>query len=144
MTRQTIGFDGSLDASAADKAVEKLFSPEFRNRLDATVRFNPVNAEMSVLIAKKALSRLAEKLSAKKISFTTAKSALNHIASKGLSETYGAREIIRLVENDVKKLLVQEVLFGELKNGGVCKLTFVKGEMKVIVKEGSKPQSTAV
>jgi len=131
MTRQTIGFGGELDAAAADKAVEKIFSPEFRNRLDAVVRFKPVDMEMAQRIAKKAIARLATKLSAKNVTFTAAKPALAHIASKGLSETYGAREIIRIVENDVKKLLVQEVLFGELKNGGACKLTFVKGEMKV-------------
>jgi ATP-dependent Clp protease ATP-binding subunit ClpA len=134
MTRQAIGFGGSLDAAAADKAVEKIFSPEFRNRLDATVRFRAVDKKMSLLIAKKALDKLAAKLLAKNITFTASKSALEHIASTGLSETYGAREIIRLVENDVKKLLVHEVLFGELKNGGVCKLNFSKGSFKVVTR----------
>jgi len=136
MTRQTIGFGGELDAAAADKAVEKIFSPEFRNRLDAVVRFKPVDKEMALLIAKKALNKLTAKLAAKNVTLTAAKPALEFIASKGLSETYGAREIIRLVENDVKKLLVQEVLFGELKNGGSCKLTFAKGELKVTAKKG--------
>jgi ATP-dependent Clp protease ATP-binding subunit ClpA len=141
MTRQTIGFDGNLDAAAADKAVEKIFSPEFRNRLDAVVRFKPVDKEMSFRIAQKALNKLSAKLSAKNIKFSAAKPALDYIASKGLSETYGAREIIRLVENDVKKLFVQEVLFGELKKGGVCKLTFVKGELKVNVRTPSTPDN---
>jgi len=135
MTRQTIGFGGELDAAAADKAVEKIFSPEFRNRLDVVVRFKPVDKEMSLRIAKKALAKLSAKLSAKNVTFTAVKSALEYIASKGLSETYGAREVIRLVENDVKKLLVHEVLFGELKNGGVCKLSFVKGELRINVKK---------
>jgi len=135
MTRQTIGFGGELDAAAADKAVEKIFSPEFRNRLDVVVRFKPVDKEMSLRIAKKAIAKLSAKLSAKNVTFTAAKSALEYIASKGLSETYGAREIIRLVENDVKKLLVHEVLFGELKNGGVCKLNFTKDELKITTKE---------
>ncbi|MCL2355930.1 MAG: AAA family ATPase [Defluviitaleaceae bacterium] len=131
MTRQTIGFDGNLDAAAANKAVEKMFSPEFRNRLDAIVRFKPVDQEMAVLIAKKALNKLAAKLAAKNIKFTASKSAVDYVASKGFSETYGAREIIRVVENDIKKLLVSEVLFGELKNGGTCKLNFAKGEFKI-------------
>ncbi|MCL2049083.1 MAG: AAA family ATPase [Defluviitaleaceae bacterium] len=134
MTRQTIGFDGSLDSAAADKAVEKIFSPEFRNRLDAIVRFKPVNQEMALLIAKKALDKLCLKLSAKKIKLTAAKNALTYIAAKGLSETYGAREIIRFVENDVKKMLVHEVLFGELKDGGACRLTLAGGELKITVK----------
>ncbi|MDR0273374.1 MAG: AAA family ATPase [Clostridiales bacterium] len=131
MTRQTIGFGGELDSAAAEKAVEKIFSPEFRNRLDAVVRFKPVDKEMASRIAQKSLDKLAVKLAAKNITFIVAKNALEHIASKGLSETYGAREIIRLVENNVKKLLVEEVLFGELKNGGACKLIFNKGELKV-------------
>jgi ATP-dependent Clp protease ATP-binding subunit ClpA len=138
MTRQTIGFDGILDSAAADKAVEKMFSPEFRNRLDAVVRFKPVDEKMSLQIAEKSINRLAAKLSAKNVTFTAAKPALEYIASKGLSEKYGAREIIRLVENDVKKLLVHEVLFGELKNGGTCKLTFSNGKLKVTAKKGRK------
>jgi len=133
MTRQTIGFGGDLDAAAADKAVERIFSPEFRNRLDAVIRFKSVDKEMALQIAKKSIGRLSAKLLAKNITFSAGKIALEHIAAKGLSETYGAREIIRLVENDIKKLLVDEVLFGELKNGGVCKLTFAKGEFKVKV-----------
>ncbi|MCL1843018.1 MAG: AAA family ATPase [Defluviitaleaceae bacterium] len=136
MTRQTIGFGGNLDSAAADKAVERLFSPEFRNRLDAIVRFRPIDKAMALQITQKSINKLAAKLSGKNIVFTAAKPALEHIASKGLSETYGAREIIRIVENDVKKLLVEQVLFGELKNGGVCKLTFAKGEFKVSMKQG--------
>ncbi|MCL2455931.1 MAG: AAA family ATPase [Defluviitaleaceae bacterium] len=133
MTRQTIGFDGTLDAAAADKAVEKIFSPEFRNRLDDVIRFKPVDSAMALQIAKKSVAKLSSKLAAKKVSFTAAKSALTHIASKGLSEKYGAREIIRIVENDVKKLLVEEVLFGELKNGGACKLIFSNNIFKINV-----------
>ncbi|MCL2198327.1 MAG: AAA family ATPase [Defluviitaleaceae bacterium] len=135
MTRQTIGFSGDLDAAAADKAVEKIFSPEFRNRLDAVIRFKSVDKKMALKIAKKSLDKLAKKLAAKNITFTAGKTALDQIAAKGLSETYGAREIIRLVENDIKKLLVNEVLFGELKNGGICKLTFTSGEFKVSIRE---------
>jgi len=132
LTRQTIGFDGSRDTSAAEKAVEKIFSPEFRNRLDAIVQFKAVDEKMAVKIAQKALDRLGDKLAAKGIKFTATNSALNHIASKGLSETYGAREIIRVVENDVKKLLVQEVLFGALAKGGVCRLGFTGGQLRCL------------
>jgi len=133
MTRQTIGFGGDLDAAAADKAVERLFSPEFRNRLDAIIRFKAIDKAMALQIAEKALARLAVKLAARGVVFSARKTALTHIAEKGLSETYGAREIIRFVENDVKKLLVQEVLFGELKDGRACKLSFASGELQVSV-----------
>jgi ATP-dependent Clp protease ATP-binding subunit ClpA len=131
MSRQTIGFDSARNFAAIEKAVEKTFSPEFRNRLDAVVEFNPVDSDMALQIAQKALDRLGQKLAAKGITFKVAKRAVEHIAAAGLSETYGAREIIRMVENDVKKLLVQRVLFDDLADGGVCKLTFAGGKLQV-------------
>ena len=131
MSRQTIGFDSARNFAAIEKAVEKTFSPEFRNRLDAVVEFNPVDSDMALQIAQKALDRLGQKLAAKGITFKVAKRAVEHIAAAGLSEAYGAREIIRMVENDVKKLLVQRVLFDDLADGGVCKLTFAGGKLQV-------------
>ena len=128
ITRKTIGFSGEADIGAMDKAVERIFSPEFRNRLDSIVSFNGINQEMALLIARKALKQLSDKLSAKGVKLTATKTVLEFIAKKGLSEIYGAREIIRFVENDVKKLLVEKVLFGELSGGGNCKLK-LQGQM---------------
>ncbi|MCL2841364.1 MAG: AAA family ATPase [Defluviitaleaceae bacterium] len=133
LTRQTIGFDSTKDNAAADKAINQIFSPEFRNRLDAIIRFKGVDSQMALQIAKKSLDKLAIKLKARHVVLSPTKTALDFIAKKGLSETYGAREIIRLVENDVKKLLTQEVLFGELAKGGTCKLTTANGELKIKV-----------
>ena len=129
--RNTIGFDSSLDLKAADTAVNNIFSPEFRNRLDDIIRFNPLDKKMSRKIAKKALDKLAMKLAAKGVVLTSSNKALDFIAAKGFSEIYGAREIIRLVENDVKKLLTEEVLFGKLKKGGECKLLLENGVFKL-------------
>ena len=133
LTRQTIGFDSARDDAAAEKAVDRIFSPEFRNRLDAIIRFKAIDKKMARQIAQKALDKLAAKLKARNVTFSATKTALDHIAQKGLSETYGAREIIRTVENDVKKLLTQEVLFGQLANGGTCRLTAAKGELQIKV-----------
>jgi ATP-dependent Clp protease ATP-binding subunit ClpA len=132
MTRQVIGFGGSQDAGAAGKAVEQIFSPEFRNRLDSIVPFNPVDETMARQIAGKALNRLAGKLAAKNVKLEPTEAALAHIAAAGRTENFGAREIIRLVENDVKKLLVNEVLFGSLKDGGTAVLD-VKENAFVII-----------
>ena len=133
ITRQKIGFSGETDFGAMDKAVERMFSPEFRNRLDSIVSFNAISSEMALLIAKKALKQLEQKLSTRGVKLTATKSALDFIAKKGLSEIYGAREIIRFVENDVKKLLVEKVLFGELSSGGKCRLRFVGQTLQVQV-----------
>jgi ATP-dependent Clp protease ATP-binding subunit ClpA len=113
MAKSVIGFDGRTDAAAVDKAVERIFPPEFRNRLDGIVPFNPVDETMAGLIAVKALNRLTGKLSKQGVTFEPTGEAVEYIAKKGLSAQFGAREIIRVVENDVKRLLVDEVLFGE-------------------------------
>jgi len=112
MARQTIGYLGEYDVSASLKAVERIFSPEFRGRLDAVVQFRPVDEKMARRIAQKSLTRLGERLKARDITFAPSKKAIDFIAAQGRSEAYGARDIIRIVENDVKRLLMGEVLFG--------------------------------
>lgn len=126
--KKVIGFEEKVeDLTRIDKEVEKAFSPEFRNRLDSIVVFNHINKEMAVLIAKKALDELVEKLKNKKIDLKLTDNIINYIALKGLSEKYGAREIIRVVKSEIKKLLVEEILFGELVDGGSLTLDYLDG-----------------
>jgi len=133
LTKQAIGFGGGLNTGAVDKAVERMFSPEFRNRLDGIVQFNAVDEAMALQIANRAFERLGEKLEARGVTLVPSKGAVEYVARKGLSEMYGAREIIRVVENDVKKLLVNELLFGRLEGGGVATLLWDKkdGEFRI-------------
>ena len=133
ITKRTIGFSGKTDYGAMAQAVERIFSPEFRNRLDSIVSFNAVNDEMAMHITKKAIKQLGDKLLARGVRLTATAKALRHISKKGLSEVYGAREIIRFVENDVKKLLVDKVLFGELSGGGKCSLSYARDKLEVSV-----------
>jgi ATP-dependent Clp protease ATP-binding subunit ClpA len=103
------------------------------------VKFNAVDKKMAEQIAKKTLDKLAEKLEPKEVKLSASKSAVDYIAAKGLSETFGAREIIRVVENDVKKLLVNEILFGRLQNGGGASLVWdAKGGFKIRVRAGKE------
>ena len=131
--KRIIGFDSkAINISAIDKEVEKVFSPEFReNRLDAIVLFNHVNEKMAYLIAKKAVQKLSEKLIIKNIKLTVTPSAITYIASKGLSEVYGAREIIRVVDQEIKKMLVDEVLFGKLTKGGAVTVGCNKSQIQI-------------
>jgi ATP-dependent Clp protease ATP-binding subunit ClpA len=131
LSQRTVGFEGGLDAGRADKAVEGLFSPEFRGRLDAIVRFNAVDKKMAIRIAHQALERLGKKLALRGITFTATDEAAAHIAHSGHSEKYGARDIIRIVENDVKRLLTGEILFGALKNGGNVTLNLQNQKLAV-------------
>ena len=114
-----IGFDNRLvDRGAINKEVERLFLPEFRNRLDSIVVFNNINMDMALLVAKKAIKRFEQKLSAKNISLKVTDACYELLANKGVSSAYGAREILRAVEDTIKPYFVEEVLFGKLSKGG--------------------------
>ena len=131
--RRLIGYgDKTMRTDAIDKAVERIFNPEFRNRLDDIVVFRHVDEDMARRIAVKAIDRLTARLKGKNVRLTLTEKALDYIASKGFSETFGAREIIRVVEKDVKKQLVDEVLFGDLSQGGDACIDYEENEIIIV------------
>jgi len=116
-----IGFgDQQVNESALDEAVERAFSPEFRNRLDAVVHFNHLPMEIIERIVKKAIDEFTAQLEEKKIRLTVDNAVIHHLAVKGYSHEFGARNINRLVEDEVKTVFVDEVLFGRLEHGGTA------------------------
>lgn len=130
--RTLIGFESrNIDKGAITKEVERIFSPEFRNRLDDIVTFNHINEEMALLIAEKAIKQFAGKLKAKNIRLRVTARCYKWIAQKGLSSVYGAREILRFVQDKIKTYFVDEVLFGELSKGGTAVIDIVDGEIKI-------------
>ncbi|MCL2664431.1 MAG: AAA family ATPase [Defluviitaleaceae bacterium] len=139
MEKKPIGIGSEKDYTLSGQAVEKMFSPEFRNRLDAVVRFNPIDSDMALLVAKKALAALAEKLSGKNVGLQSSSEAEQLIAADGLSAKYGARAILRRVENDVKKPLVNELLFGRLASGGAVNVAVENGS--IVLLYGGNEQS---
>ena len=125
LNKTAIGFgERTIKNECIDDEVKKVFSPEFRNRLSKIVVFNSLNKEMAVKIVNKEIHNLEEKLRNKNITLKLSKSCINHIIDKGISEEYGAREIKRIIDREIKALLVDEILFGKLKNGGKCTLDF--------------------
>ena len=128
--RKTIGFGGDTDHTAVDKEISRIFAPEFRNRLNRIIRFNPINHDMARQIAKKALGVLEGRLGERGIKITADEAVVSHIAQAGFSAAFGAREIIRLVEGPIKEQIVEALLFGEvqdeitlvLQDGEVCVL----------------------
>lgn len=116
------------------KGVERIFSPEFRNRLDNIVVFNKINEKIAIKIAQKAILKFQEKLSKKNVKLTVTEKCLKWIAQKGFSKFYGAREIIRVVNKKIKPYFVERVLFGELSNGGEAVLDIKEGELEIKVK----------
>lgn len=134
--KSLVGFgDRVIKGEAIVDEVKNVFTPEFRNRLNAVIAFNHITRDMAQLIADKELKRFKEKLQAKNIKISLSKKCIAHLADKGTSKEYGAREIARLVENELKPLLVDEILFGKLAKGGNCKVNIVDGKFEVKIVE---------
>ena len=119
----SIGFQGNVSRGEAMlKQVKKTFKPEFINRLSGTVVFNDMDRHMAELILKKKLGELQEKLSAKKVTLTVKDETFDALLKEGFTQEYGAREMDRVINQRLKPLLMREILFGSLKNGGVITL----------------------
>ena len=114
-----IGFTGGVSRGEAMlKQVKKTFKPEFINRLTGTVVFNDMDREMATLILKKKLGELQEKLTAKQVTMTVSDEAFGLLLKEGYTREYGAREMDRVIAQRLKPLLMREILFGSLKQGG--------------------------
>ena len=125
----SIGFNNSVSrGEAMMKQVKKTFKPEFLNRLSGTVVFHDMDKQMATLILQKKLRELDAKLVAKQVKMTLTTEAFDHLLKEGFTAEYGAREMDRVIAQQLKPLLMREILFGSLKHGG---------EVTVNVKDGS-------
>ena len=123
-----IGFQGKdLKADVMMEEVKRVFQPEFRNRLNRIVVFHGMDEKMAERVVGKKLGELAKLLEKKKVEFTADKAARLLVQEKGISAEYGAREIERVIQGEIKPLLVDEILFGRLKKGGKCRLSALDG-----------------
>ncbi len=112
-----------------DKALANFFTPEFRNRLSATVEFNSLDIDALVMIVDREVEKLNSLLKAKNITVKLSKKSKEYIAQEGYNERYGARHIARVIDEKIKESLTDEILFGKLKSGGVVKVGFKKGKL---------------
>ena len=120
MSSASIGFGHThKDAdSKGKKAIERLFSPEFRNRLDEIITFNALDLEIMELIVDKFIAELNQQLAIKKIALTISPQVRAWLAKKGHDPVYGARPLSRVIQSEIKDMLSDEILFGKLQNGG--------------------------
>lgn len=121
------------DSFALKDAVEKTFTPEFRNRLDKIVYFNQLGKENAIRIARKAVDAIAKRLETKKVELITESEVYDFIAGKALSEEFGARNIQRYAEEKIASALIDELLFGSLTRGGIVKVSVENGEIKCVI-----------
>ena len=123
-----LGFEGeNVKPDVVLDEVKRIFQPEFRNRLNKIVAFNGLNQHMAAQIVHKKLDELKAMLAKKNVEFSADAAAEKLIKKKGISTEFGAREIGRVIQSEIKPLLVDEILFGALKEGGVCRLTAADG-----------------
>jgi ATP-dependent Clp protease ATP-binding subunit ClpA len=113
---------GQTAKSRAKSAIERMFSPEFRNRLDATVNFAPLNPSVLETIVEKFVLQLESQLSERKIAITLEPAARAWLAVKGYDAVYGARPLARVVQAEVRDRLTDEILFGQLEHGGTVRI----------------------
>ena len=129
MTKQLIGFGRGQKTDADTDAIEKTFTPEFRNRLDAVIPFAPLETETVSLVVDKFIMQLEAQLTEKDVEIELDEAARNWLAARGYDATYGARPLARLVQEHIKKPLADELLFGNLMQGGSVKVTVVKNAL---------------
>jgi ATP-dependent Clp protease ATP-binding subunit ClpA len=115
------GLDNRQRAAEArsKSAVERVFSPEFRNRLDAIVNFKPLTADVMETIVDKFIIQLEEQLAERRIAITLLPEARKYLAKKGYDPLFGARPLARVIQAEVRDRLTDEILFGALENGGI-------------------------
>ena len=118
MSKASIGFTNSKDSSDEAADLKRLFSPEFRNRLDATVSFSALNQEVILRVVDKFLMQLEDQLHEKKVDVTFSDALKAFLARKGFDPLMGARPMARLIQDTIRKALADELLFGRLSEGG--------------------------
>jgi len=120
MSQATIGFgDVSKDTASKGKvAIEKMFSPEFRNRLDEAIHFNSLDLEIMEKVVDKFMLELNEQLGVKKVVLTISDTVRSWLAKEGYDPQYGARPLARVIQTEIKDALSDEILFGCMQKGG--------------------------
>ncbi len=134
LSSRSVGFaSGEPSKGSARSAIERTFSPEFRNRLDAWVAFDSLPPEVIGKVVDKQVKELADQLAPKKIALELSPEGRAWLAEHGFDRLMGARPMARLLQNEVKKPLAEKILFGELKDGGSVRIHAEDGELKLLV-----------
>jgi ATP-dependent Clp protease ATP-binding subunit ClpA len=152
MAKQAIGFGRGSREGEDEEAIKKLFTPEFRNRLDATIPFGHLPPEVIAMVVEKFVLELESQLEDRNVSIELSPEANAWIAKRGYDQQYGARPLARVIQEYIKKPLADELLFGKLVKGGLVRIGVLKDEtgadklgfefFEPKVKRGSKPAAT--
>ena len=136
MSRASMGFQSQDHSSDATEMIKKTFSPEFRNRLDGIIQFNPLPTEVIITVVDKFLVQLQVQLDVQKVQLEVSEDARDWLLENGYDKNMGARPMQRLIQDTIKTVLAEEILFGKLsKAGGIASVTLVNGKINVNLTE---------
>lgn len=136
MSRASIGFTAQDHSSDGAEELKKVFTPEFRNRLDAVIQFAPLAKDTILHVVDKFIAELQGQLDEKRVTLNVSEAAKRWLGEHGYDEKMGARPMHRLVQDKIKKPLAEKILFGELAGqGGDVEIVVENGEVVVEVAE---------
>ena len=147
--RNVIGFGRGKSEGEDEAAIKRIFTPEFRNRLDAVVAFKSLNADVIRQVVHKFVMQLEVQLADRGVTLELADDAADWLAKNGFDELYGARPLARVIQEHIKMPLADEILFGKLVRGGHVKIKLVDGKIGFDIESGkgagsaSKPTEDA-
>ena len=148
MSAGAIGFSGGRSKAVRGRikaAIERIFSPEFRNRLDTTVTFGALTPDVMEMIVEKFILQLEAQLAERRVAITLETGARQWLATKGYDPVYGARPLARVIQAEVRDRLTEEILFGQLETGGTVRISLADGDgsLKFAFEPSAKPSQTA-
>ena len=139
LAQAAIGFTNAKQAGDEAADIKRLFSPEFRNRLDATVSFKSLSQDIIIRVVDKFLMQLEDQLHEKKVEVTFSDALKAYLGKKGFDPLMGARPMARLIQDTIRKALADELLFGKLANGGAVHVDIDdKDEVKLVFEADNK------
>jgi ATP-dependent Clp protease ATP-binding subunit ClpA len=141
MAKSAIGFGRDRREGEDTAAIERIFTPEFRNRLDATISFAPLGIEIITKVVEKFILQLEAQLMDRNVTFELSPDAAEWLGVKGYDEKMGARPLARVIQEEIKKPLADELLFGKLSKGGIVKVTLKKDKIDLQIIE---PEMTRI
>jgi ATP-dependent Clp protease ATP-binding subunit ClpA len=132
LQKRSIGFTDAREPGDEMADIKRMFTPEFRNRLDAIISFRPLDEDIILRVVDKFLMQLEDQLHEKKVDVTFSEALRKHLAKKGFDPVMGARPMARLIQDTIRKALADELLFGRLVNGGKVSVDVdAAGEIKL-------------
>jgi len=144
LARGTMGFTNTTEAGDEMGEIKRLFTPEFRNRLDAIISFGSLDHEVILRVVDKFLLELEQQLTEKKVEPTFTAALKAHLAKKGFDPKMGARPMARLIQDTIRKSLADELLFGRLANGGKVTIDVDESDkVQLVFEEAPEPEAVA-